>query len=61
MPFMAKKPPKPAAAPRSGPRGDPISLAPLTPEQAIRGMFQIAPEDVKRIVASKPERKLRKK
>jgi hypothetical protein len=34
-----------------------VRLAPLTPEQAIRGMFQIKPEDVKRIVASKPGRK----
>jgi hypothetical protein len=29
-------------------------LAPLTPEQAIRAVFQIKPADVKRIVASKP-------
>jgi hypothetical protein len=47
--------------PRSGRRGDPISLHPLTPAQAICGMFQIKPEDVKRIVASKPGRTKRKK
>lgn len=38
----------------SGRRGDPVSLAPLTPEQAIQGIFKIKPEDVKRIVGSKP-------
>jgi hypothetical protein len=38
-------------------RASNVRLAPLTPEQAIRGMFQIKPEDVKRIVASKPGRK----
>jgi hypothetical protein len=43
--------------PHPGRRGDPISLAPLTPEQAIRGVFQIKPADVRRIVASKPGRK----
>jgi hypothetical protein len=42
---------------KSGRRGDPVSLAPLTPEQAITGIFKIKPEDVKRIVASKPEKK----
>jgi hypothetical protein len=42
---------------RSGRQGDPVSLHPLTPDQAIRGIFQIKPADVKRIVASKPERK----
>ena len=43
--------PKPA---HPGRRGNTISLAPLTPEQAITGIFQISPADVKRIVASKP-------
>lgn len=38
-------------------RASNISLAPLTPEQAIKGMFAINPADVKRIVASKPEKK----
>ncbi len=37
-----------------GRRGNNVILAPLTPEQAIRGMFAIKPADVKRIVASKP-------
>lgn len=44
----------------SGRRGDPISLHPLTPEQAIKGMFQINKEDVRRIVASRPGRKKKK-
>ena len=41
--------------------GNNISLAPLTPEQAITGMFKIKPEDVKRIVASKPGNNRKKK
>jgi hypothetical protein len=49
-------PKKPTPKPRSGSRGDPVSLYPLTAEQAVRGMFQIKPEDVKRILASKPGR-----
>jgi hypothetical protein len=44
---------------RSGRRGDPVSLYPLTPEQAIKGIFQIKPEDVKRIVAKRPGKKKR--
>ena len=58
---MPKKPPKSEPKPHPGRRGDPVSLHPLTPEQAIRGIFQIAPGDVARIVASKPEKKGRKK
>ncbi len=55
---MAKKKPKPAAADdEPTPRGNPVSLYPLTPEQAIRGMFQISKEDVARIVASRPGKK----
>jgi hypothetical protein len=49
--------PKKSDKPRSGRRGDPVSLHPLTPEQAISGMFKIKPADVKRIVASKPGKK----
>jgi hypothetical protein len=45
----------------SGRRGDPVSLHPLTPDQAIRGIFQIKPADVKRIIASRPGRKKSKK
>jgi hypothetical protein len=50
---MGNKSPKP----RSGRRGDPVSLYPLTPEQAIKGIFQISPADVKRIVAKRPGKK----
>jgi len=48
---MAKQKAKP------GRKRDPISLYPLTPEQAIRGMFQISPKDVARIVAKRPGKK----
>ena len=44
----------------AGRAGNPISLHPLTPEQAIRGMFQIKPADVKRIVASRPGKRKKK-
>jgi hypothetical protein len=42
---------------RSGRRGDPISLHPLTADQAVRAIFQIKTDDVKKIIASKPGRK----
>jgi hypothetical protein len=48
---------KPADKKPSGRRGDPVSAAPLTPEQLIKGIFAIKPDDVKRIVASKPGKK----
>jgi hypothetical protein len=38
-------------------RGDAISTHPLTPDQLDRGIFQIKPGDVKRILASKPGKK----
>jgi hypothetical protein len=38
-------------------RASNVRLHPLTPEQAIRGMFRIKPADVKRILASKPGKK----
>jgi len=47
--------------PHPGRKGEPVSLHPLTPEQAISGMFKISKADVKRIVASKPGKKGRKK
>lgn len=43
--------------PRSGRRGDPVSLAPLKPDEAIRAIFQIKPDDVKRIVSKRPGRR----
>jgi len=42
-------------------RMKPISLYPVTPEQAITGMFKIKPDDVKRIVSNRPGRKRAKK
>jgi hypothetical protein len=40
---------------RSGRRGDARERPhPLTAEQLVRGIFQIAPEDVKKVLASKP-------
>ena len=52
--LMASKPNKPK---RSGRRGDPVSAHPLTADQLVRGIFAIAPKDVKRIVASRPGKK----
>ena len=46
--------PKPAKKKHPGRRGDPISAYPLTPEQLVRGIFQIKPTDVKRILAKRP-------
>jgi hypothetical protein len=45
---------------RSGRRGDPISLHPLTVDQAVTAIFKIKPEDVKRIVASRPGKRKKK-
>jgi hypothetical protein len=56
-PGRAGAPKKPASP---GRKGFPVSLAPLTPEQAISGIFQISPADVKRIVASKPGNRKKK-
>jgi hypothetical protein len=53
---MAKKQPSAKKSGGTQQRASNVSLHPLTPEQAIRGMFQISPKDVKRIVASKPGR-----
>lgn len=58
--FGVKMPPKkhrmkkPPAKPRSGRRADPISLAPLTMDQAVDAIFAIKPEDVKEILSSRP-------
>jgi hypothetical protein len=50
----------PKKKPHPGRKGEPVSLHPLTPEQAIKGMFKISPADVKKIIASKPGRKKKK-
>ena len=41
----------------SGRRGDPVSLHPLSTDQAIKAMFQISSKDVARIVAKRPGKK----
>jgi len=51
---MAKKRHNPTP---TGPKGNPISLAPLTMDQAVEAIFQIKAADVKKIVASKPGKK----
>jgi hypothetical protein len=37
-----------------GRRGAPVSLAPLTMDQAVDAIFAIGPEDVEKIIACKP-------
>jgi hypothetical protein len=39
-----------------GRRGDPLSAYPVTRERPVRVIFQNKPEDVQKIVASKPEK-----
>ena len=41
----------------NGRKGNPVSIAPLTMDEFVDGMFKISPKDVKRIVASKPGKK----
>jgi hypothetical protein len=45
------------SAKSSGRRGDPISLAPLTMDQAVDAIFAIKPADVKAILAKRPGKK----
>jgi hypothetical protein len=52
--IMATKPQTPNP---NGRKGDPVSIAPLSVDEFVDGMFKIKPEDVKRIVASKPGKK----
>jgi hypothetical protein len=49
----SKKPPKK----HSGRRGDPISAHPLTADQLVSAVFKIKPDDVKKILSSKPGKK----
>jgi hypothetical protein len=37
----------------SGRRGGPVSLAPLSMDEAVDAIFQIKPADVKKVIASK--------
>jgi len=43
-----------SASKHPGRRGNAVSLAPLTPEQAISAIFKIKTSDVKRITAKRP-------
>jgi hypothetical protein len=54
---MARQPPPNP----NGRKVNPLSTAPLTPEQLVRGIFQIGPKDVKRIVASRPGKQANEK
>jgi hypothetical protein len=40
-----------------GRAGMQVSAAPLTADELVRGIFQISPADVKRIVSSRPGKK----
>ena len=55
---MASKPHNPNPA---GRKGNPTSIAPLTMDEFVDGMFKIKPADVKRIVASKPGKRRKEK
>jgi hypothetical protein len=50
-------PKKPESSKHAGRRGLNVSLYPLTPDQALRAVLAIKPEDVKRIVAKPKNRK----
>ena len=43
-----------------GRRGDPISLAPLTPEQAMAGLLKVKPADVAELEAKEGKGKPKK-
>ncbi len=53
---MSGKTPK-----HAGRGGNNVSLAPLSMDQAVDAIFQIKPKDVKRIVASRPGAKRKRK
>jgi hypothetical protein len=57
---MSKKPHNPNP---NGVKGNPISLAPLSPDEALRGLLRVKPADVKRLEAeaAKAERRTPKK
>jgi hypothetical protein len=52
---MAKK------RPHSGRRGDPVSLAPLKPDQALAALLRVKPSDVKKLEAQEKAKKKGKK
>ena len=43
---MSKKPHNPTP---NGVKGNPVSLAPLSPDEALRGLLRVKPADVKRL------------
>ncbi len=48
--------------PHPGRKGNPVSLHPLTMDEAVDAVFQIKPADVQRVLSSKPTAKpVRKK
>jgi hypothetical protein len=56
----------PPKKPHPGRRGDPITLAPLTLDQAMRGLLQVKPSDMKKLEkkeseGKKPKKAVRKK
>lgn len=46
--------PKQPAKKHPGRRGDPVSLHPLTMDQAVDAIFAIKPDDVRKILAKRP-------
>jgi hypothetical protein len=52
-----KPPPSEPSTSHSGRRGDPVSLSPLSMDEAVDAIFQIKPADVKKILASRPGKK----
>jgi hypothetical protein len=53
---MARKPHNPNP---NGVKGNPVSLAPLSPDEALRGLLRVKPADVKKLEAeaAKPQKR----
>lgn len=47
--------------PHPGRRGNAVSLAPLTPDQALAGLLRVKPADVKKLEADAKAKRPRKK
>ena len=52
---------KPTKGKHSGRRGDPVSLAPLTPDQAMAGLLKVKLSDVKKLEEKEGKGKPKKK
>ena len=50
-----------ANTPHPGRRGNPVSLAPLTPDQALAGLLKVKLSDVKKLEAAEAKGKKGKK